>query len=147
MYFIILLLYAVLVPIICSFQTTGQSLNYFDLVSIALMLLLTIPMFIASGMVKDFTKALRFMFNSKIEYERNDYRKMLEAVTLLIKLNICAGLFTMVAGFVTILGTLSDMASLGPRIMTTITAIFYSLFICLILFPIQSKIKSKLIEV
>lgn len=143
MYFIILLFYGFIVTLICYLQ----SINYFDILSLLLMLLLIIPMFIASGMGKEFSKAMRFMWNSKAVYERDDYRKMLEAVTLLIKLNICAGLFTMITGFISIIMGTLELASLGPSLMSAFTSIFYTLFICLILYPIQAKIKSKLIDV
>lgn len=146
MYFIILLIYAFIISMTCFSMGMGQMFNYVDLLSLIVMLLLIIPMFIASGMSKEFSKAIRFMFNSKIEYERDDYRKMLEAVNLLIKLNICAGLFTMTAGLISILG-IANLATLGPSVMVAIISIFYMLIICLILYPIQSKIKSKLIEV
>ena len=145
MYVIMLLCFVVSVVVACGWSM-GSLFVVFDAPTFILMFLLIVPMFIASGLSKEVPKILKLLGNSKATFERSEYRKMLEAISLLIKLNFCAGSFAAIIGFIGLLRGLSDISTLGPNIAIISISIFYMIFICLILFPAQAKIKIKLIE-
>ncbi len=145
MYVIMVLCFIVSVIVVCGLSM-GSLFVVFDAPTFILMFLLIVPMFIASGLSKEVPKILRLLGNSKVTFERSEYRKMLEAISLLIKLNFCAGSFATIVGFIGLLHDLTDIATLGPNIAIIVISIFYMIFLCLILFPAQARIKTKLIE-
>lgn len=145
MYVIMLLCFIVSVVVACGWSM-GSLLVVLDVPTFLLMFLLIVPMFIASGLSKEVPKILKLLGSSKATFERSEYRKMLEAISLLIKLNFCAGSFATIVGFIGLLHGLSDVSSLGPNVAVISISIFYMIFICLILFPAQAKIKTKLID-
>ncbi|MFA9466024.1 MAG: hypothetical protein ACERKN_17230 [Velocimicrobium sp.] len=145
MYFIMLLCFIISVVAACGF-TMGTFFAIINAPTFIMMFLLIVPMFVASGLSKEVPKIFKLLGNSKLSYERSEYRKMLEAISLLIKLNFCAGAFTTIVGFISLLHSLTDIATLGPNVAVIAISIFYMIFLCLMLFPAQAKIKTKLIE-
>lgn len=145
MYFVLMFILMVLVGVFGVMQGIN-ALYWFDTVTILMMFLLIIPMFLASGMGKQFKNIVLYMCKSKKNFERNDYRKMLEATNLLIKLSIFAGVFTSITGLLCMLQNLSDPAQIGPALTVVLLALIYSAFLLIILYPIQAKLKIELID-
>lgn len=124
----------------------GRMFNFFDFNSFLVLLLITFPILISSGLLKDFQNSFRLVIGKKKGGSLTEIKKAKEAVDLVGKTLLYVGAFIAMFSMVIILGNIDDPNALGPSIAITVLSLLYALAINLILLPLKSKLKMMLIE-
>ena len=136
----------ILVILITAFTTQFYPSDFIDLSGILLLLCICIPILLSTGLGKDFSNAFRIVLNSNKEYDRRSLRRTLEAVRLMIRTLLCSGGLLFLLNSIITLHRLDDPAALGPIVSTSFLSVLYALAISLLLLPMQSILKMKLLE-
>lgn len=135
---------AILLIVIIYIAALGQPisaiLNFFDIPSLMIIVLITLPMLFSSGLFKDLKRAFAVIMKKNVPYTKLELERSLEAVRLTIKLILFSGAFGFLIGAITILAHL-NVAVLGPNMAVNTIPVLYALFGCFILLPIQSRLK------
>lgn len=143
MYFLSILA-VILVSVILSFSVSVQ--NLMDLPSLLLVLLLSIPILISSGLLKDFNNAFHFALGKKKSSSLIEIKRALEAVTLMIRTFLCSGLFLFLTAMIAVLHSMDTPQSLGPAISVSILCFIYGTALALLLLPVKSILQVRIIE-
>lgn len=136
----------ILVILFTAFTTQFYPSDFIDLSSILLLLCICIPILLSTGLGKDFSNAFRIVLNSNREYDRRSLQRTLEAARLMIRTLLCSGGILFLINSIITLHRLDDPAALGPIVSTSFLSVLYALAISLLLLPMQSILKMKLIE-
>ena len=119
---------------------------YIDMPSLIILLILCFPMLISSGLLKDFNRAFHIVMSKNRETSLNEIKRSIEAVDLVIKILTIGGAFIAVASFILVLALVETPEQLGPNLAVTILSLVYALAFALILLPLKSRLKVKMIE-
>lgn len=136
----------ILVTIIVCFTGNTSIADFMDLSSLAIILLLCIPILISAGLFKDFNNAFRIALHKGKEYSLIEIRRALEAVSLVIKTLLYSGIFLSAVSLIVLLRRLSEPAEIGPNLSVAILTWIYTLAIAMILLPIKSILNIRIIE-
>jgi len=140
--FALLILIIVIIYSAVIGQPFVSALNLFDIPSLMIITFITMPMLLASGLLGDLKRAFKVIMVKKVTYTKVELQRSLEAVKLTIKLIMFSGIFGFLIGLIQILKFVySNLQALGPNLSVNLVIIFYALFGCFILLPIQSKLK------
>lgn len=125
----------------------APAVQYFiDGPSILYVLIMTVIVLIISGNWKDFRKAFPLAMKKIASTEIRQVKKSLLAVkTAMVTIN-AVGVMTFVIGIVIICGKLTDLATLGPNLVVAMLSVMYGLVVTLLLIPIYTRLKTKLVE-
>lgn len=148
MYFIAFFAIILLAVFMVSFTATGiGGLVYFiDMPSLVILLLICIPILLASNMWKDFHHALQIVFGKEKEYTLLELKRAAEAVTLVMKTLLYGGFFAFFFSIPILLHGLMDVSKLGPSLAVAVLTVVYALALELLLLPIQARLKIKMAE-
>lgn len=116
---------------------------YLDVPSLLLIVLFDVTMLLGAGLLKDFNRAFRLIVSTK-EESADLLRRSIEAVCLARRVTITAGVFTLVAQLILILGRLDEPSKLGPSLAVGMLTLLYASAVTLILLPLESGLKLKL---
>lgn len=133
----------VAVLVIVSF---GSMVTYLDLFSLLVIIMLVIPMLLASGAHKDFNRAFRLALNKKTEPGIKELERAGTAVATARKLIILSGILDSLISMICILTRLDDIAYLGPNVSVAILSLLYAVILNIILVPIEHRLKTRIIE-
>lgn len=146
MYIIALvMLIAVLVWSAVLGQSVGAILNFIDMPSLLIILMITVPMLLASGLFPDLRRAFRVIMVKKAAYTKLELQRSLEAVKLTIRLIFYSGFLGTIVGLITILKSLKDIDVLGPNLSVMLICILYAIFGSFLLLPIASKLRVEIL--
>ena len=125
----------------------APAVQYFiDGPSILYVLIMTVIVLIISGNWKDFRKAFPLAMKKIASTEIRQVKKSLLAVkTAMVTIN-AVGVMAFVIGIVIICGKLTDLATLGPNLVVAMLSVMYGLVVTLLLIPIYTRLKTKLVE-
>lgn len=143
MYFVGILIFIVFLVVLALF--TGSPASFIDIPSILVILGISLPMLMASGLFSDFLRGIRIMGQKTNTYSAIELKKSETAVSLMIKLVLLSGIFGSTVGTIALLSQLNDAGKIGQHFAIALITLFYSLFILFILLPIQAKIKAILL--
>lgn len=122
-----------------------SGVTYFlDAVSFVMLGILTVPMLISSGLVKDFNNAFRLSMSKNKISSMGEVKRAIEAVNLVMKVVLVAGVFIATCLFVIMLHELDAPETLGPKTAIAILSLVYALAINLFLLPLKSRLKMRL---
>jgi flagellar motor component MotA len=121
-------------------------LNVFDIPSLLIILLITIPMLLASGLFPDLRRAFRAIMDKKVSYSSLELQKSLEAVKLTVRLIVFSGIFGSLTGLINVLKYLSDPQALGPNLSVLLICTVYALFGSFLFMPISARLKVMLLS-
>jgi flagellar motor component MotA len=142
MYFIALILLVLALVITTAFGQPLESIfNVLDLPSLFIVLIITIPMLLASGLFPDLKRAFKAITVKKVYFTKLELQKALEAVRLTVKLITFSGIFGFLIGLINILKHLSEPKYLGPNLSVALICLLYSIFAGFIFMPISAKLK------
>lgn len=143
MYFISILA-IILVSIILTFSVSIES--FMDFPSLLLVLLLSIPILISSGLLKDFNNAFLIALGKKKNGSLTEIKRALEAVNMMIRTFLCSGLFLFLTAMITVLHRMDTPESLGPSISVSLLCFIYGTALALLLLPVKSILQVRIIE-
>lgn len=131
--------------------SSGGNLNaviyLIDAPSLVLMLLIVMPMLLNAGLLKDLNNAFRLGTKRKVQANRPELIRAVEAVSFTIKALWTAGIFGTVLSFVIII--LREWADASTELMLAHTAISmitlcYAVIFVILLLPLRSRLKVQL---
>lgn len=134
--------------------TTGSGNGWFDLhqliflldpPSLIIMLVFTVPVLFKSGVWNDFKRAWRLL-SRKYTCHLSELRRTLDVVEMMQKQVIYAGVICMLMTFITIMHSLSDLASLGSNLAVAILTMLYAVIFEMLLLPLQLEVKRRIID-
>lgn len=141
---------AIILSTIFMIQISGQGMgmlsNFIDIPSLLALLIVTIPILISANLLKDFNNALKIVFGKENQQNSVMIKKAIEAVELTRKIVLCASAFIVLVQSIIILRQLDDPAALGPNIAIAVLSLLYGITVNLLLLPVASKLKVKVIE-
>ena len=144
--YLISILAFVLVVFITAFTAPVYPADFIDLPTILLILCISVPILLSTGLGKDFSNAFRIALNPGKEYTKDSLKRALEAVRLMIRTLLCGGGALFLLSGILTLHTLDDPAKLGPILSVSFLSLLYALAITLLLLPIQSILITKLMK-
>lgn len=119
---------------------------FIDCPSFIYVSMMTVLLMGISGRLKDFMKAFPLAIKGVTSREICQVKRSLLAVkTAMITLNVVGTMF-FAMGAVIILARLDEITSLGPNLAVALLTIVYGLVATLLLIPIYTRLKAKLIE-
>lgn len=121
-------------------------LEYVDGVSLIMLLIFTLPMLIASHLLKDFNNAFRLSTKKSEIKNISEIKRAIEAVDLVMKVLLGAGAFIAVFLGIMILHELDDSSTIGPKMSIGMLSLVYALAIDLFLLPLKARLKVRLHE-
>jgi len=139
------IIFVVLAIIVCFLMAPGISAAYFvDSVSFIILLLVTIPVLISTGLLKDFNNAFKYGLSKKKEATIREVKRAIEAVALFQKVIITTGIFSFLFCMVIILMQQPEYEKLLASISVNILSPLYAIVIALILQPLEVSLKLRL---
>lgn len=127
----------------------GFGLDHFrfllDMPSFVILLVFTVPVLFRNGVWRDFKRAFRLL-QKNYACHLSELRRTLDVVEMMQKQVIYAGIVCMLLSFISILGILSDPASLGPMMAVAILTVLYAVIFEMLLLPLQLEVKRRIID-
>ncbi len=139
MYFIGVILFFVVMFVLGI--SNGSVALLVDFPSILLILALSIPTLVASGLLPDFLKGFKLMGQKVNYYSKIDLERILEAHKLATSVLFLSGGMVIVLSAAIILTTLDDLSHLGPSLALALFSVLYSLILNALILPIKSKVR------
>jgi hypothetical protein len=129
--------------IFLTFVASGYAL-YIDPPSLIVILGMTIPVLLASGLMKDFINGFKLMNQRDVKFSKIELHKIVIAMTLAIRTIAVTSLLGVLAGGITILAQLVTLESILPAFSVDLIVLFYGLVFITILLPIRAKAEAVL---
>lgn len=130
--------------LVCGFS--GGLLAMFDVAAVIMLVLLIVPMLFASGLLKDFNKAFRFIIGKKKAESLMELKRAKEAVRLTGKVVVAGSAFVSFLQGIIILYTVDEPSALGPNFAVLLLTVVYGLAVRLLLLPMESILNVKIQE-
>jgi len=122
----------------------GSVVWLIDMPSLIVILLFDITMLFSAGLVKDFNNAFRMVLRTGKDESVTEMKRAIEAVGLVRKTTLAAGVFSMIFGLIMAMGQLGNPELLGPNLAVASLTLLYALAFILILLPLESRLRMKL---
>ncbi len=122
----------------------GDVMWFIDLPSLLVILLFDGMLLFGAGLVKDFNNAFRMGFGKGGEEGLPEIKRAIEAVALVRKTTLAAGVFSMVFSLILAMRYLADPERIGPTLAVASLTLLYALAVVLILLPLEARLKMKL---
>lgn len=146
MYIISILALIVALVVMLSFSSSGILLYMIDLPSLIILIIITIPLLFASGLIKDFIKSFLVVHTKNKEISLIQLKKAFEAVSMAIQANFYAGGFIAIVSIIIVLKDLNSLEYLGPNLVVAILPLMYAFAINIVLISIKYKLKLKILQ-
>ena len=117
---------------------------FIDMPSLMVILLFDITMLFSAGLVKDFNNAFCMVLKTGKDESVTEMKRAIEAVGLVRKTTLAAGVFSMIFGLIMAMGQLGNPELLGPNLAVASLTLLYALAFILILLPLESRLRMKL---
>lgn len=141
MYIISILALVVVIVLMALFSGLGIITYLIDLPSIILLVLITFPILLSTGLLKDFGKAFNLVLVKSKDISLVQLKKSLEAISLAIKTNFYASGFITIFAFIQVVNAQVSLDRLGPNLAVAILPLAYAFAINIILISIKYKLK------
>lgn len=119
--------------------------RYVDLVVLVLLLVLTLPTLISSGMWKDFTRALAVR-RPEEGWKLHELKRTLDAIKLLQKQFVYAAVLVIMFQLIGMLYNMSEPATIGPTLASVLMTGFYTAIIELLLMPLKVGVQKEITD-
>lgn len=133
--------------LMCCLGEAGAAsiIGFFDLPSLLLILVLTLPILFRNGLGKDFLRAFKLLKKS-YHCRLGELRRTLDAVELMQKQIIWAAVIIMVVSFIQVMANVSDLYLIGPNLAVVGLSILYVAMMELLLLPLRFEVKRRIID-
>lgn len=112
---------------------------------IVCMLILTVPVLLRRGVLKDFLRAFK-LFGKDFSCSFSELRYTLDVVEMMQKQVLCAGCIVAFQGVFSMLAKVSDFAMAGPHMAVALLPFFYGAMMELLLLPLQLEAKRRIVD-
>ncbi|MDO5575412.1 MAG: MotA/TolQ/ExbB proton channel family protein [bacterium] len=114
--------------------------------SLAVILIITIPVMLISGYGRDFVNAFRLTGGKSEADDLSKLKRASEAVALTMKTVLYSGIFGSLLGCIVLLKRMDDPATIGPHIMVAFVTLLYAIIINIMLLPVKAKLNGMIID-
>ena len=146
MYIISLFVLVVAFIILTFFGGTGSVVYFIDLPSLLILLLITIPILVSTGLFKDFMKSFQLVMEKKKVVSLIQLKKSMEGVSFTIKMNFYVGALLSLYGFVQVMVNFDGLEQIAPRLAISMLAFLYAIAINIILLSIKYKLRAMILD-
>jgi flagellar motor component MotA len=115
---------------------------FIDLPSLMIILVFSISMLMASGLLPDLMRGFKLMGKKVNTYSSLELKKTEIAAGLMIKLLLLSGLLGSLIGSIAMLAGLSDISLLGKNLAVALLTLLYALLLVFILLPVRAKVRA-----
>lgn len=140
MYLIGIIVYLAL--LIGTTLLVGSPGAFIDLPSIIIILVFSISMLMASGLLRDLIRGFKIMGKTENTYTVLELQKTEIAVGLAIKLLLLSGVLGSLIGVIAMLSGLSDLSLIGKNLAVALLTMLYALLLVFILLPVRARVKA-----
>ena len=127
-------------------QQTMGLFEFWDSMSLIFLLVLTIPVMLSAGLLKDLNNAFRLIFGRKKEAALLEIKRAKLAVDTMIRTVIYSSVFVMMLEIVVLLHNMTEPSRLGPIISVTLLTFLYAMIVSILLLPIGAKLEQRILE-
>lgn len=127
-------------------QQTMGLFEFWDTMSFVFLLVLTIPVMLSAGLLKDLNNAFRLIFGRKKEAALLEMKRARLAVDTMIRTVLYSSVFVMLLQIVVLLHNMSDPSLIGPIISVTLLTFLYAMIVSILLLPIGAKLEQRILE-
>ena len=117
-------------------------INYLDPASL-IMLLVTLPVLLSAGLLRDFNNAFRLSIKRNAVCTKTELLRAAEAVTLAIKALWAAGIVNTLLGLIS---TFTTEKFIWAFVGTSMITLLYAAFFSILLLPMRSRLLVRLYE-
>lgn len=142
MYWIGLISFLAVLTLLAFF--TGTAVALVDIPSIVVILAISLPILLASGLQKDFFRGFRLMALQTNPFTTIELKRTLTAVKLMETAILLAGVLGSLFGCVVLLATIEDMSMLFPSMAVAMLTLVYSLVLWGLLLPVRYRVEAVL---
>lgn len=144
-------LLSVLAIVLCFMlvEVTQQTMGLFefwDSMSFIFLIVLSIPVMLSAGLLKDLNNAFRLVFGRKKDAALLELKRAKLAVDTMIRTVLYSSVFVMIMQIVVMLHSMSDPSHIGPDISVALLTLFYAVIISILLLPIKAKLEQRILE-
>lgn len=128
----------------------GGGLRYmadvlFDLSSLIIILVFTVPVLIRSGVWNDFKRAF-LLLKKEYSCHLSELKRTQDVLEMLQRQVFCAGIVATLLTFINILHSLTELSALGPKVAVAILTVLYAAVIEMLILPLQFEVKRRIID-
>ncbi len=138
MYLIGILIFLVFL-VVLGLISGGTLLIFVDFPSLVVILTLTIPILLASGLFQDMVNGFKQMGKKENSYSMIELKRILQACKLTIRARLMSGIIGTIVGTISLLSNLTKPEMIGPSLAVAILTVFYSIVFTFVILPIQAK--------
>lgn len=140
MYLIGIIIFIVFLTLLTFFVTTP--LAFIDLPSLIVIIVLTFPILLASGLLPDFIKGFQLMGKKENTFTEIELRRIIISLKLTILSVVASGFIGSMVGGIATLSSSVSKENLAPNLSVASLTFLYSLIIALILFPVYARARA-----
>ena len=140
MYLIGLVIFILFLMAIAAFS--GGVVAYIDFPSLLVIIGLSAPILMASGLMPDFLKGIRLMGYKDNPYTLFELKRMDQANRLAITLLLLSGITGTLIGFVGLFSHVKDMGVVLPSMAVALLTTLYALAFVFLVLPVQAKVRA-----
>lgn len=141
MYFVVFIVFLVIAVVICMLSFAGSLAYLADFPSLLCILLLSLPMLAATGLLRDFFHSFSIAFSKKCTTDRREILRSLTAVKMASRLFLLSGGLSSLIGLITMMRLLDSPATIGPNLAVVILSLLYACFLCILLQPVRTRLE------
>ena len=132
--------------VLIQFVNRAAYVQYFDAMSLLLLIVLVIPIMLSTGLLKDLNQAFRLVFGKKNEASMLEMKRAKLAVDTMIKVSVGSGIFIAVMQIFAILHYMATPQFMGSAISVALLTVLYAVVVSLLLYPVGAKIEKRILE-
>lgn len=141
MYFVALIVFLVIVVVICTLSFAGGLSALVDVPSLLCILLLSLPMLAAAGLMRDFFHSFSIAFSKKCTADKREILRSLTAVKMASRLFLFSGGIFSLFQLIAMMHLLSEPSELGPNLAVVILSLLYAFFLSMLLQPVRTRLE------
>ena len=138
MYLIGILIFLVFLVALASFS--GPLGIFIDLPSLVVILAVTVPIQMASGLLPDLGKGFRLMGSRTNPYSLIELKRIRQSLRLAFRSLLLSGGLGSLVGTISLLAHLEDPARIGPSLAIAMLTFLYAMVLSFLLLPIHARV-------
>lgn len=120
-------------------------MRYVDITSLISILILSLPILARNGLWKNFFMAFKMM-NKKFHCSLSDMKRSLDAVEMMQKQILYAGIMVTSVLVIFVLSSVTDMERISVNMAISFIEVLYTAILELLLLPLQLEVKRRIID-
>lgn len=142
MYLIGILIFLAFLILLTGFVGSPGQMVFVDPASFVVILAVTVPILLASGLLPDLGKGFRLMGSRTNPFSLIELKRIRQALRLTFRTLLMSGCLGTLVGLVALLSALDKPERFGPAIAVAILTFLYALVFSFLLLPISARVNT-----